>query len=149
MKNKLTQFTMVACATTAMIFTSCGKKDTVDSLSDEIVEQMNAMADAMSSVKDKESAEAAAKKIEEIGDEMEDIAKRMEALGDPSDEDKKLVTEKVEAAQKAMGEKMAKSGGEMATDPEAGKIMMEAMKKFGERMKETEKTMKKFETKED
>ena len=142
MKNKLTLFTMAACAAAAMLFTSCGKKDTFSSLADETVAEMNALADAMSTVKDKESAEVAAKKVDEITANLEDIAKRLEALGEPSEDDKNLMMEKLQSAEKGIREKMIQSGDAMRSDPEIAKIIMEAMNKFGERMSELDKTMK-------
>ena len=141
MKNKLTQLAMIACASVAVLLASCAKKDTAASLADEIAEQMNALAEAFSSVEDKQSAEAAAVKIDEIGDAMEGIAKRMEALGEPSEEEKKIFNEKLDNAEKAMQDKMTNLANIAAKDPAALEIVMQAMNKFSERMLQIEKTV--------
>lgn len=144
MKNTLGKISLIAATAFACCLTSCGKKDTADTLSDEMVTQMGELADAVSSAKDKDSAEAAAKKIDEIGDEFVAIAKRLEALGDPSDEDKKLVEEKMDKAEKEMRGKMADGMKDMMKNPEAAKIIGEAMEKFGKKMDDAEKIFEKY-----
>ena len=87
----------------SLFVVSCGEKDTADSLSDELVSKMGELATAVESAKDKASAEKAATEIDIIGDEFVAIAKRLDALGEPSEEDKKLVEEKMKKSEGGMG----------------------------------------------
>ena len=144
MKSTLSKFAVLSTMAAAMFFTSCGKKDTVDSLTDEIITKFDELAETVATAKDKESAEAAAKKIDAIGDDILAIAKRLEALPEPSEDEKKKIDEKMDAAVDDMQKKMADSMKGAMADPEVGKIIMEAMNGFGKKMDEAEDTFKKF-----
>ncbi|MFK7911715.1 MAG: hypothetical protein AB8F34_14095 [Akkermansiaceae bacterium] len=151
-------FSIVTAISAPLLFTSCGdkkdgggddsaqteKKDTPDSLTDELIVQMNALADAMVSAKDKASAEEAAKKVEGIGDAVESIATRLDKLETPSEEDKKKLDEKMDKAQEAMGEKMGAVMGAMMSNEEIGEVLGPAMQKFGERMKKHDPIFERF-----
>ena len=126
-----------------MCVTSCGKEDTADSLSAELVTKVEEITSTIENVKDKGSAEKAAKSIGEIGDEFVSIAKRLDALGEPSDEDKKLVQARMSKAMRAMNDKREdslKTSGSV----EAAVILGKAIEGFGERIKEVEETLKRF-----
>lgn len=157
---KLTKTILLCTAfATTSLFVSCDDKkdagsgdsggaaavvDTPDTLTDEIIVQMNALADAMVSAKDTDSAEAAVTKIEGISDKLDDIAARMDKLETPSEEKKKALDEKMDKATEGMQEKV---GGAMTTvmgNPDVAKILGPAMQKFGERMKENDKIFERF-----
>jgi len=128
----------------AMLFTSCGKKDTADSVTDELIGKFDELIVALESAKDKDSAEKAAKKIDAIGEDLDGIVKRLDALEEPSEEEKKKIDEKMDKAMESNGDKMGEAMKNLSSDPEAMKIIGEAMKKFGEKMQSAEKTFKKF-----
>ena len=123
---------------------SCGKKDTAASLSDEMVAQMGELITAIESAKDKESAEKAAVKIGEVGDEFVAIAGRLDALGDPSEEDKKLVKEKMDKAEAENKDKMMNAMKSIMSNPEVGTILGKAMEEFGKKMESVESTFDKY-----
>ena len=144
MKLRLSQLTVVASVAVSMFLVSCGKKDTMDSLADEVIASLNRIPEAMSNVKDKASAEKAAATINEVGDELVGIAERMEKLEVPSDEEKKRIDKKIEDGIKDGDSVMSKLDPKVMADPEVQKIIMEAMKGFGEKMKKAEETFKKY-----
>ena len=82
------------------------KQDTVDSLTDELIVQLNHFGEAIVSAKDKASAEEAVKKLNGIGDEIAAIAARLDKLETPSEEEKERIDEKMLSADKAMEKKM-------------------------------------------
>ncbi len=149
MKLKLSQIATVASVALSMLFVSCGedkksKADTLDSIADEVIATLNRMPEAMSSIKDKESAQAAADVIKEVGTELEDIAARLEKLDVPSDEEKKRIDKKIEDGIAGGDEKMGNLDPKVMADPEIQKIIGEAMQSFGETMKKVEPIFKKY-----
>ena len=143
MKIYISNILTASLVASTMLITSCGKKDTVDSLSAELAATVEEISSTMDTVKDKESAQKAAKRIGEIGDEFVSNAKRLDALGDPTDEDKKLVGDRMSKAMRAMNKKREKSL-ETTGSVEAAVILGKAIEGFGKRMKEVEETLKKF-----
>lgn len=144
MKSTLTRLTIMTSVVLSLFVVSCGKKDTADSLSDELVANMGELVAAIDTAKDRESAEKAATKIGEIGDEFTAIAKRMDALGDPSEEDKKLVGSKRDKAEDEMKEKMMATMETVMANPEVAPIIGKAMEDFGNKMDEADKTFNKY-----
>ena len=67
----------------------------MDSLTDELIVQLNHFGEAIVSAKDKASAEEAVKKLNVIGDEIAAIAARLDKLETPSDEEKERIEEKM------------------------------------------------------
>lgn len=144
MKTTLSKLAVMSSLAIAMLFTSCGKKDTPDSVTDELLGEFDNLITALESVKDKESAEKAAKKIDTIGDDFLAIAKRLEALPEPSDAEKEKLDKKMDDAMESKQKKLGEAMKGLMSDPEAAKIIMEAMKGFGKKMDSAEKTFKKF-----
>ncbi|MFK7910877.1 MAG: hypothetical protein AB8F34_09755 [Akkermansiaceae bacterium] len=149
MKSNLSKFTTAASVALSIFLVSCGDKkeskvDTVDSLADEVIEQINRVPDAMATIKDKGSAENAAKVVGEVGDELVSIAERMEKLDVPSEEEQKRIDNKIEEGIKGGDEKMSNLDPTVMADPEIQKIVGDAMKGFMEKMKKAETTFKKY-----
>ncbi|MBT8044376.1 MAG: hypothetical protein KJO79_05440 [Verrucomicrobiae bacterium] len=144
MKSTLSRMTVAASMILSLFVMSCGKKDTAESLSDEVVAQMNELVAAISSAKDKESAEQAASKIDAIGDELVDIAARLDALGDPSEDDKKMIKEKMETAKEENNKKLTEAMTAAMGNTDAREVLMKAMDSFSKKMKEVDATYKKF-----
>ena len=109
-------------------------KDTADSLSDEMVVQMNALSEALATAKDKETAEAAVVKINKISDNMTAISQRLAKVGKPTEKEQAALVEKMTGVQTKMQEAMV---GVMQS-PEAAAIIMPAMMEFGKKMAENE-----------
>jgi len=143
MKTSFYKLSLMSFTAITMLFTSCGKKDTVDSLCDEIISNMSEFADAMGSVKDKESAEAAAEKISTIGDELVAISKRLEVLEVPSDEEKKALAEKIDKAKNEVKEKINSANVDPG-DKDVMAIMGKAMADFGKKMDSVKETFEKY-----
>ncbi len=120
------------------------KKDTPDSLTDEMIVQMGAFSDAIMSAKDKASSEAAVKKIEGVSDKIDGIAARLDKLETPSEEEKIALDEKMDKSQDAMKEKMGAVMPTIMQNPEVGEIIGPALQKFAERMKSNDKVFKRF-----
>jgi len=118
--------------------------DTPDSLGDEMIVQMNALADALMSATDKASAEAAVMKIDGVGDEIGKIAARMDKLETPSDEVKLALDAKMDKGKEAMDAKMKGAMGTIMQNEEVAGILGPAMEKFGKGMKEHDKVFERF-----
>jgi len=120
------------------------KKDTPDTLTDEMIVQFHALGDALVSAKDKASAEASVKQIEGVGDAMAAIATRMDKLETPSDEEKLALDAKMDKVQEGMEAKMGEAMKSLMANEEVAKIIGPAMQKFGERMSEHDKVFERF-----
>lgn len=127
-----------------MLFASCGKKDTAESVTDELLNKFNAVITAVESATDKESAEAAAEKIDSLSEEIDAIVVRLDALEEPGADEKTALDEKMDKAMEANGEKIGNAMKGLAGKPEAMKIMGEALQEFGKKMNAHEEVFKKF-----
>ncbi len=119
-------------------------KDTPETLGDEMIVEMGALADALISAKDKASAETAVTKIDGIGDNVDAIAARMDKLETPSDEAKLALDAKMDKAMEAMDAKMQGAMKALMQNPEVSQILGPAMEKFGKRMQENDKVFERF-----
>ncbi|MCP5537586.1 MAG: hypothetical protein H7A51_15305 [Akkermansiaceae bacterium] len=144
MKSTLSLIAVTTSMVLSLFVMSCGKKDTAASLSDEMLTQMEELITAIESAKDKESAEKSATRIDEIGDELVAIAGRLDALGEPSEEDKKLVKEKMDKAEQDNKERMMAAMKNIMGNQEVGAILGTAMEAFGKKMDGVEDTFKKY-----
>ena len=144
MKSTLSLIAVTTSMVLSLFVMSCGKKDTAASLSDEMLTQMEELITAIESAKDKESAEKSATRIDEIGDELVAIAGRLDALGEPSEEDKKLVKEKMDKAEQDNKERMMAAMKKIMGNQEVGAILGTAMEAFNKKMDGVEDTFKKY-----
>jgi len=112
------------------------KQDTVDSLTDELIVQLNHSGEAIVSAKDKASAEEAVKKLNGIGDEIASIAARLDKLETPSEEEKERIDEKMLSADKAMEKKMGDAMQAAMFDEKVSSIIAPAVKEFAARMEQ-------------
>ena len=120
------------------------KKDTPDSLTDELLVAFNKLPSILDKVTDQASAETASKEIEKISTEIGKIAKQLDPLPEPSDEVKARIDKKMETGLKNIGPKMASSMEGLAQNPELLGIIGAAMQKFGTQMAQHEKTFEKY-----
>ena len=119
-------------------------KDTPNTLADEMIVEMGALADALISAKDKASAEAAVSKIDGVGNNIDAIAARMDKLETPSEEDKLSLDAKMDKAMEAMDAKMQGAMKALMENAEVAQILGPAMEKFGKRMQENDKVFERF-----
>lgn len=146
MKKVVAKISFLAAAAFSLCVVSCAKKDTAQSLTDELINELKAMNQSLAEVKDKASAEKAAAKVDEVVKKINDVADRLSKLDVPSDEEKKKLKESMDKAKsefkydssgladiKDVNEKMAIS-----------KIITEAMTKYGKAMQKHQELFKKY-----
>ena len=111
------------------------KQDTVDSLTDELIVQLNHFGEAIVSAKDKASAEEAVKKLNGIGDEIAAIAARLNKLETLSEQEIERIEEKMLSADKARNHMEGAMQAVMFDEKVSG-IIAPAVGEFAARMKE-------------
>jgi hypothetical protein len=117
----LSRFVVAVLATATLFFAGCSGKDTHEKLADDAAAQMDKIATAVASVKDKASAEKAVTEIKAASAEMKKLSDRYNALGAPSAEVKTKVDTKMKAKEEEMKKKMANLAN---MGEEAGGILM-------------------------
>lgn len=161
---KLTKSIFLSLAfASATLFVSCGEKkeeagspsdgedvamadaavDTPDTLTDELIVQMNRLGDTLLTVKDKASAEVAVKEVTAVGNDIISIAERMDKLETPSEEAQAALEAKMKKTEVAMTEKM-RGLGEVMQQPGVAEVLMPAMMEFSKRIQEADKTFERF-----
>jgi len=162
--SKTRLFSIVTLAAASLFFTSCGEKkdtedkasteakastevqksqDTLDSLTDELIVQLNQYAETVLSVKDTTTANAAIANLDVIGDAIGAIAARLDKIETPDEAANIAVDEKMKNASNAIKQKMQAAGQIMSNQEVAG-ILIPALQNFGMRMAEHEKVFKRF-----
>lgn len=109
-----------------------------------LMKLMNGFIDNLSLVRDKESAEAAVAKFDDMAESFEKIASEMEALGKPTGQEAQAVITLFEQTEKELQEKLSGIMGFLLGDEEVGKIITPALQKFGERMSDLDPLMEKW-----
>ena len=151
--NTLKLVSIATLASTTIFFTSCGEKkdaesgasaeaqeaeapkqDDFDSLTDELILQINNLGDAFDSARDKASGEAFVKKLAVIGDEIEAISARMGKLETPSDEDIARIQEKMQNSTKQFKDQFGSFLVRFMQSDELGENVGSAMTEFQKRM---------------
>lgn len=143
---------MILAVGAGFVFSSCGEKktesgdtttaekvaevDTPEVLADEVMVEFGNLAAALKSVKDKASAEAAVKDIDEVGDAMVAISKRAMKIDKPSEEERKKLDARMEEKMKGFQTEMGEVMQGLMANPEAMQVIGGAMQDFGEKMKE-------------
>ena len=110
------------------------KPDTYESLTDEIIVQLNNLGDAMALTKDKASSEEFVKKLATIGDEIEDIGARFDKLEPLSDEDIARTEEKIKKSTKGFEKKFEDFFVAFVMNDEIGPNVGAGLTKFQKRM---------------
>jgi ribosomal 50S subunit-associated protein YjgA (DUF615 family) len=165
--NTLKLLSIATFASTSMFFTSCGEKkdaeteanneaqeaeastaaqqaeDTLGSLTDELIIQLNQYADTVLSVKDTATANDAIGNLDKIGDAIGAIAARLNKIDMPDEATNIAVDEKMKSASNAIKQKMQAAGQIMSNQEVAG-ILIPALQNFGMRMAEHEKVFMRF-----
>ena len=110
---------------------------------------MNKIADAITSAKDKASAEEAVKSLNTISDEIAAVAARMDKLKTPDDAELIRLDDKMKTASAAVGQKMNDAMPTIMTNEEVAVVIGPALQEFGVHMAEHEKVFKRFGKKND
>ncbi len=120
------------CIALSLVLVGCG--DSHEKVSEDVMDTMDKVATIISEVKDKESAEEAAKKIEGMEEDFKKLAERMKALGEPAKELSDKLEEKYTPRMKEAQQKIFKAMQALSANPEAAMAISNAMTKFGEQM---------------
>lgn len=137
MKSTLSRAAISISIVLSLFVISCGKKNTPDSLSDELVTQVEELTSAIESAKDKESAEKAAIKINKLADKQVEIFAQLKAL-DLSAADEKLIEEKISKAETDNEQRTMAAMRSIMGNPEVRAIIMQSMAEFGKKMESAE-----------
>jgi hypothetical protein len=114
------------------------EKDTFDSLARAIVKELSKVADALASITDKKTAEAAKPKLIEVGKTMQDLHARVEKLGKPSKEEEQAIKKYQEEALKIASRIQAESVRVLDIDGAAA-VLKELDAVFKKKKKEDKK----------
>ena len=160
-KKTLRLFSAGAIATTSIFFASCGEKkeseapaelaealaepkDTAESLTDELIVQINRFADAMISAKDKAAAEAAVIELGKVADDIGGIAARMSELETPGEDVRTRIDKKMNEAGQAVGQKLMANMQGIMSNEELANIIGPALMEFQAKMEAHGKEFERF-----
>ncbi len=116
----------------AALLTSCGEKDTHEKIMEDTLGLMERVVAVVEEVQDKDTAEAAAEKLDDMVGDFEKVAERIDAIGDPDEETEKALKEKFEKRGEELIEKMMSSMVAVATmDPSMMQTLQAPMEKIG------------------
>lgn len=160
-KNKLRLSSIGAIAITSIFLASCGEKkdteagaeapeavaekqDTAESLTDELIGQINRFADTMISAKDKAAAEAAVIELGKVADDIANIASRMSKLETPGKDIRTGIYKKMNEAGQAVGQKLMANMEGIMNNEELANIIGPALMDFQAKMETHGKEFQRF-----
>jgi acyl carrier protein len=155
--TNLRLLSVITLASSSLFFSACEKKaaesteaveveqavDTLDSLTDELVVQLNQYADIVLAVKDTATAQEAVTNLNTVADAIAAIAARLDKIEIPDEAANIAVDEKMKTASMAIKQKM-QAAGEIMSNEEVAGILIPALQNFGKRMSEQEKVFMRF-----
>lgn len=155
--TNLRLLSVITLASSSLFFSACEKKaaestegveveqavDTLDSLTDELVVQLNQYADIVLAVKDTATAQEAVTNLNTVADAIAAIAARLDKIEMPDEAANIAVDEKMKTASMAIKQKM-QAAGEIMSNEEVAGILIPALQNFGKRMAEQEKVFMRF-----
>jgi ribosomal 50S subunit-associated protein YjgA (DUF615 family) len=155
--TNLRLLSVITLASSSLFFSACEKKaaestegaqaeqavDTLDSLTDELIVQLNQYADIVLTVKDTATAEEAVTNLNTVADAITAIAARLDKIELPDEAANIAVDEKMKTASMAIKQKM-QTVGEIMSNQEVAAILIPALQNFGKRMAEQEKVFMRF-----
>lgn len=152
---KIKYLMMAVAATSGLVLSSCGDKkdgeekaaaeskaDTPEVVANEVADKMQELVTALKSVSDEASADAAAKKINDLGDEMIALSERAKKVPEPSAEQKKELDKMMNEKMDSMKEDLGAAIGNLMSKPDLAKKVMAAMEEFGKKMDAAEEGFK-------
>ena len=114
----------------ALLTASCG--DTHQKIAEETLSRLDEVATIVEGVEDKDGAEKAAKKLDDLASKFESLAERRSALGEPdagTSTELKAKVEKMNEFQKRMAAGMLSAGSK---DPRTIPILQKPLQRIGE-----------------
>lgn len=118
-------FTTALCAALLVLVTGCG--DTPESLTGDMLDEMEKMVAVLKTIKDEASAKGAEPKLRAIVDKLKSLQERAKKMKQPEGEQLKALEKKFEErSNKIMGEFMSEIMRVGSISPEVGKILSEA-----------------------
>ena len=155
--TNLRLLSVITLASSSLFFSACEKKaaestegveveqavDTLDSLTDELVVQLNQYADIILAVKDTATAQEAVTNLNTVADAIAAIAARLDKIEIPDEAANIAVDEKMKTASMAIKQKM-QAAGEIMSNEEVAGILIPALQNFGKRMAKQEKVFMRF-----
>tara|TARA_B110000285_G_scaffold151220_1_gene168785 strand:- start:1694 stop:2347 length:654 start_codon:yes stop_codon:yes gene_type:complete len=155
--TNLRLLSVITLASSSLFFSACEKKaaestegveveqavDTLDSLTDELVVQLNQYADIVLAVKNTATAQEAVTNLNTVADAIAAIAARLDKIEIPDEAANIAVDEKMKTASMAIKQKM-QAAGEIMSNEEVAGILIPALQNFGKRMAEQEKVFMRF-----
>ncbi len=119
----------------AALMTSCGGKDSHEKIMEGALGLMEDVVAIMEDVKDKDSADTAAKKLDGLVGKFEKLADRSDAIGKPDEATEKALEEKFEKRGEELAQKMMTTMLAVATkDPTIMKPLEGPMERIGKAM---------------
>lgn len=116
----------------AALLTSCGEKETHQKIMADTLGLMDRVVSAVESVEDKQSAEAAAQKLEDMVGDFEQIADRIKGIGEPDEATEKALEDDYAKRREEIMQKMESSMlGVASRSPEIMNTLMQPMEKIG------------------
>ena len=109
-----------------------------------LMSMMSSFADTVSTIRDKESAEAAAAKFDQIATDFEALASKMEKVGAPTGKQIEEFSALFSKTEEELQEKMQPVLGFLLGDEEVGVILSPAFQSFGERMEKLNPIIEKW-----
>lgn len=97
---------------------------------DDMVETMEETANTLESVKDKDSANAAAGKLDKLAERMNELSKEAEDMEDPDEATEKELKAKYEERMSKAAEKMMSNLMRIAMNPELSKELGDSLEKL-------------------
>ena len=110
----------------AFVFLVSGCGDSPDAVMKDTLKLMNEAADALESAKDKDSAEKAKAKLQDINKRLKDVVERAKKLKVTEQQNKKL-EEKYKDDINNMNKRMEAAAKKLGSNPEAASIVLPAV----------------------
>ncbi len=117
---------IVGVSALALVFLVSGCGDSPDAVMKDTIKLMNEAVDALESANDKDSAEKAKAKLEDINKRLKDVVERAKKLKMPKDQEKKL-EEKYKDDMTKIQKRMEEVNRKLQGKPEVASIVLPAL----------------------
>lgn len=123
----------IAVLTSCLLLASCGNKLSPALMADKIVSKYSELAEVLLTVKDAQTAQSAAAKIDALGDDLLKIGATAKDLAEVTDRTQQRNREEYIKVMDQVLLAKDKLGPQIADDKEAMKILIEALERFEEK----------------
>jgi len=108
----------------------CGGKSEREQLKEQEIATMNEAVDVLETIKDEESAKAAAPKLMEIAGRVKDLKKQQNALGKPSKDEQEKLNKKFDNDRKAAHDRLVHEMVRIQRIPGAPDALKDVIEEF-------------------